>query len=107
MSQQDQVKVLASRNFYSMKVKSLVSFRYYNGDFPYYTEDHINFLKDFFLAQIDSYETGPSGVGWFMWTMKVEGEHEAGPEWDFLYLWRNGVIPVDLCNRDHYCGNKL
>ena len=45
--------------------------RTYNGDFPNYAPDHINFLKNFFLAQIDSYETGPSGVGWFMWTMKV------------------------------------
>jgi len=81
--------------------------RFYNGDFPNYDGYHVDFLKKFFLAQIDSYETGPSGVGWFMWTMKVEGEHEAGPEWDFLYLWRNGVIPVDLCNKDHYCGNKL
>ena len=45
--------------------------RYYNGDFPNYAADHVDFLKNFFLAQIDSYETGPSGVGWFMWTMKV------------------------------------
>ena len=43
----------------------------YNGDFPTYPEDHVQFLRDFFLAQIDSYESGPSGVGWFMWTMKV------------------------------------
>jgi len=77
--------------------------RYYNGDFPNYDPTHVDFLKNFFLAQIDSYETGPSGVGWFMWTMKVEGEHEAGPEWDFLYLWRNGVIPADLCTRPSYC----
>ena len=45
--------------------------RIYNGDFPNYPEDHKEFLSNFFLAQIDSYETGPSGVGWFMWTMKV------------------------------------
>ena len=77
--------------------------RTYNGDFPNYPEDHVQFLRDFFLAQIDSYESGPSGVGWFMWTMKVEGEHEAGPEWDFLYLWRNGVIPQNLCDRTRYC----
>ena len=47
-------------------------FRYYSGDFPNYDSMHVDFLKNFFLAQIDSYETGPSGVGWFMWTMKVE-----------------------------------
>ena len=45
--------------------------RYYNGDFPHYDAPHVGFLKNYFLAQIDSYETGPSGVGWFMWTMKV------------------------------------
>ena len=81
----------------------LVLSRIYNGDFPNYPEDQVQFLRDFFLAQIDSYESGPSAIGWFMWTMKVEGEHEAGPEWDFLYLWRNGVIPSDLCSRDHFC----
>merc|ERR1719208_110479 len=75
----------------------------FTGDFSNYPADHVQFLRDFFLAQLDSYETGPSGVGWFMWTMKVEGEHEAGPEWDFLYLWRNGVIPADLCHRDKFC----
>ena len=72
--------------------------RYYNGDLVNYTEDHLLFLREYFLAQLDSYE---SGVGWFMWTMKTEGE--VGPEWDFLYLWKNGIIPQDLCNREHYC----
>jgi len=81
--------------------------RYYNGDFPNYADDHVDFLQKFFRAQIDAYETGPSGVGWFMWTMKVEGEHEAGPEWDFLYLWRNGVIPQNLCDRTRYCDEAL
>ena len=81
----------------------IIEFRYYNGDYPNYSDDHINFMKNFFLAQIDSYERGHSGVGWFMWTMKVEGEHEAGPEWDFLYLWRNGVIPYNLCDRETIC----
>ena len=46
--------------------------RIYNGDFPNYADDHVDFLEKFFRAQIDAYETGPSGVGWFMWTMKVD-----------------------------------
>ena len=75
--------------------------RYYNGDLASYTEDHLQFLREYFLAQLDSFENGESGVGWFMWTMKVE--FSAGPEWDFLYLWENGIIPADLCSRDHYC----
>ena len=49
----------------------MIRFRYYNGDFPNYDPTHVDFLKNFFFAQIDSYESGPSGVGWFMWTMKV------------------------------------
>jgi len=75
--------------------------RYYNGDLQSYTEDHLQFLREYFLAQLDSFESGASGVGWFMWTMKVE--FSAGPEWDFLDLWENGIIPQDLCSRDHYC----
>lgn len=74
---------------------------YYNGDLPSYDQNHTQFLKQYFLAQLDSFEAGISGVGWFMWTMKVE--FEAGPEWDFLYLWEHGIIPKDLCNRDHIC----
>ena len=76
-------------------------FRIYNGDFSSYPNDHKDFLKKYFISQIDSYETRPQGVGWFMWTMKVEGE--AGPEWDFLYMWRRGIIPTSLCCRDHWC----
>jgi len=75
--------------------------QYYNGDLLNYADDHKQFLREYFLAQIDSFENGARGVGWFMWTMKVE--FEAGPEWDFLYLWENGIIPKDLCSRDHYC----
>ena len=75
--------------------------QYYNGDFDNYEADHKEFLQSFFLAQVDSYEAGERGAGWFMWTMKVEGE--AGPEWDFLYLWRRAVIPQELCDRNHHC----
>jgi len=74
---------------------------YYNGDLQSYDEPHLQFLRDYFVAQLDSFEAGDRGVGWFMWTMKVE--FEAGPEWDFLYLWENGIIPRDLCTRNHIC----
>jgi len=74
---------------------------YYNGDLASYDEGHLQFLREYFLAQLDSFEAGQSGVGWFMWTMKVE--FSAGPEWDFLYLWENGIIPKDLCSREHIC----
>ena len=75
--------------------------RYYNGDLLSYTEDHLLFLREYFLAQLDSYEKGQRGIGWFMWTIKTAGEGRA--EWDFLNLWKNGIIPQDLCNREHYC----
>eukprot|EP00091_Calanus_sinicus_P018545 TRINITY_DN4273_c0_g1_i3.p1 TRINITY_DN4273_c0_g1~~TRINITY_DN4273_c0_g1_i3.p1 ORF type:complete len:455 (-),score=140.35 TRINITY_DN4273_c0_g1_i3:20-1384(-) len=74
---------------------------YYNGDLMNYDESHKEFLQKYFLAQLDSFEAGERGVGWYMWTMKVEGS--AGPEWDFLYLWENGIIPKDLCSREHIC----
>ena len=54
-------------------------------------------LKSFFLAQIDGYEKGDNGRGWFMWTGKT------GPEWDFIFLTQNGIIPEDLCSRPTYC----
>ena len=33
-------------------------FSYYNSDFSTYSEQYKDFLKQFFLAQIDSFETG-------------------------------------------------
>ena len=94
--------------------------QYYDGDFDNYEQDHKDFLHSFFISQLDSYEAGErgksvqitpfvldcrpalsAGIGWFMWTMKVE--EEAGPEWDFLYMWRRGIIPENLCSRDHHC----
>jgi hypothetical protein len=53
------------------------------------------------LAQIDGYEKGDNGRGWFMWTGKTE--NNSGPEWDFIFLTENGIIPEDLCNRPTYC----
>ena len=64
--------MLAGITTLASNINFLYIFRYYNGDFPNYDSMHVDFLKNFILAQIDSYETGPSGVGWFMWTMKVE-----------------------------------
>lgn len=25
------------------------------------------------------------------------------PEWDFLHLVEEGILPTDLCTRPHYC----
>ena len=34
-----------------------------------------------------------AGAGWFLWTMKTEDN--AAPEWDFLFLVEQGVIPQE------------
>ena len=74
---------------------------YYNSDFGTFTEDYKDFLKNFFLAQIDGFEKGDRGVGWYFWTAKTE--NNCAPEWDFLFLVQNGIIPEDLCSRQSYC----
>jgi len=74
---------------------------YYNSDFGTFTEDYKDFLKNFFLAQIDGFEKGDRGVGWYFWTAKTE--NNCAPEWDFLFLVQNGIIPQDLCSRQSYC----
>ena len=40
-------------------------------------------------------------AGWVFWTAKTE-DHCA-PEWDYLFLLENGLVPADLCNRDTIC----
>ena len=47
---------------------------------------------------MDSYERGD---GFFFWTGKTE--ESCAPEWDYLFLLRNGVAPENLCERDHIC----
>jgi len=74
---------------------------HYNSEWDTYSDYYKEFLGNYFLAQIDAFEHGPNGVGWFMWTMKTE--HNCAPEWDFIFLLEKGIIPADLCNRDSYC----
>jgi hypothetical protein len=38
--------------------------KYYNSDFGTFPEEYKNFLKKYFLAQIDGFEYGPTGAGW-------------------------------------------
>ena len=40
-----------------------------------------------------------------MWTGKTE--NNSGPEWDFIFLAENGIIPEDLCNRPTYCNYQM
>lgn len=71
---------------------------YYNSNFTTYSDEYKAFLADFMLAQMDAYEQGD---GYFFWTAKTEDS--CAPEWDYLFLLRNGIAPADLCNRDTYC----
>jgi len=71
---------------------------FYNNDFSTYIDEYKSFMKDFFLAQIDAYERG---AGWIFWTGKTE--NNSSPEWDYLFLLQQGIMPADLCSRDTYC----
>ena len=59
------------------------------------------FLRNYFLAQIDAFEYGPTGVGWFFWNAKIE--NDVSEPWNYLFLLKNGIIPSDLCNRNRFC----
>ena len=75
--------------------------QYYNSDWSTYSTYYQKFLAQYFLAQIDAYEYGENGAGWFMWTMKTE--NNCAPEWDFIFLLEKGIIPANLCQRETYC----
>merc|ERR1712203_558250 len=89
-------KILAGRFYHPLSSEETCN--YYNSDFSTFAPEYKQFLSDFFLAQIDSFE---GGAGWTMWTMKTE-EHCA-PEWDFIFLLEEGILPQDLCNRPTFC----
>ena len=74
---------------------------FYNSQFDTYPADYKQFLSDYMLAQMDSFESGDMGAGWFFWTAKTE-DHCA-PEWDMVFLIQNGIAPEDFCNRNSYC----
>jgi len=75
--------------------------KYYNSDWTSYSDEYKEFMKKFFVAQLDGYEYGETGAGWFMWTIKTE--QNCAPEWDFIFLLENGIIPSNLCERKSYC----
>ena len=47
-------------DLWEMPSPSVSYFSYYNSDFATYSEQYKDFLKQFFLAQIDSFESGQS-----------------------------------------------
>ena len=74
---------------------------YYNDNWETYPDDYKEFLKHYFLAQIDGYEKGDNGRGWFFWTGKTL--NNCAPEWDFLFLVENSILPLDLCAKTNFC----
>lgn len=75
--------------------------KYYNSDFTTFVPEYKEFLKKYFIAQIDAFEYGATGAGWFFWTAKTE--NNCAPEWDYLFLLQNGIVPQNLCKRDVFC----
>ena len=75
--------------------------KYYNSDFSNFTSEYKNFLQNYFLSQIEPYQNY-GGIGWFFWTAKTLDN--CAPEWDFIFLIENGIIPFDLCVKTNFCG---
>lgn len=73
-------------------------FQYYNSDWSTYDDEYKQFLRDFFLAQLDSAE---AGKGFFFWTAHTE--NNCAPEWDLVFLIENGIAPSNFCDRETYC----
>jgi glucan 1,3-beta-glucosidase len=64
------------------------------------TQDRQDFLRNFVMAQMVTYEAADKGIAsaWFYWTVKMEGG--AFAEWDFMRGLREGWIPSPLPGPD-------
>ena len=71
------------------------------GPWDFNDPSYVEFLRLWFLAQIDAFEFGEMGFGWFFWTGKIEGT--GYPEWNYLGLLEKGIAPENLCNRQTFC----
>ena len=58
-----------------------------------------------FIQQIDGFEYGPNGMGWFFWNAKIENDGYL--EWNYLFLLKKGIVPSNLCQRETVCNSKL
>ena len=55
--------------------------------------EYVEFLRLWFLSQIDAYEYSEKGYGWYFWSGKIEGGYS---EWNYLHLLETGVAPSNL-----------
>jgi len=62
--------------------------------------EYVEFLRLWFLSQIDAYEYSENGYGWYFWAGKIQ---DGSPEWNYLYLLETGVAPSNLCERETFC----
>ena len=74
--------------------------KYYDSNFFNYTDEYKEFLQKYFLSQIEPYQNY-GGIGWFFWTGKTL--NNCAPEWDFLFLVENSILPLDLCAKTNFC----
>ena len=74
--------------------------KYYDSNFSNYTDEYKDFLRKYFLSQIEPYQNY-GGIGWFFWTGKTL--NNCAPEWDFLFLVENSILPLDLCEKTNFC----
>ena len=65
------------------------------------SSDYKKFLQRYMLFQMEAYETN---AGWFFWTAKTE--NHSAPEWDYLFLLKQGIAPQDLCSKPSLCQRK-
>ncbi len=71
------------------------------GPWDFNDPSYVEFLRLWFIAQIDAFEYGEKGFGWFFWAGKIEGT--GYPEWNYLGLLEKGIAPENLCNRQTFC----
>ena len=68
-----------------------------SGDASAFSDDYKVFLRKFWEAQADSYESG--GLGWIQWAWKTE--EGAGEEWSYEKGLEYGWIPQDPTDRTY------
>ena len=88
---------------YNPKTTSPEACAFYNSDISKFPDLYKTFLFDFFFLQTKLFDK--EGIGWFFWTAKTEGG--CAPEWDFLALYRHGIIDLTRIVPEYGIFNSL
>lgn len=62
-----------------------------------FSSSYKQFLRQYYEAQISSYES--AGQGWIFWTWKTQAG--TGEEWSYFVLLQEGVFPWDPTDREY------